>query len=82
MDKVWISHPQIDGGARKVPVSASALWQYQRAGWDLTDPPPPRPPRRLAGKATKTSEAPTVAGTSALPETPPRGRRSTTKGDE
>lgn len=84
MDKVWMSHPRIDDGKRKIEVSRSALRHYQRAGWAETDPPPPPTPRRQArGKqAEQTTEAPATAGASALPETKsPRARRAT-RGDE
>lgn len=75
MDTVWITHPHLAG--RKVEVSRSSLSHHQRAGWQETDPPPPPPP------TPKTSEAPATAGASSLPDTKsPRGRRTTTKGDE
>ncbi len=83
MDKVWVSHPHIDDGERKIEVSRSALRHCQRAGWAETDPPPPPTPRRQASEqqAEQTSEAPATAGASALPDKSPRGRR-VPRGDE
>lgn len=84
MDTVWISHPHLEGA---VEVPASALAQHQRAGWEQTDPPLPKPPPSDPAPAPdpehpdQTSKAPAEPGTSALPQEPPRRRRASTKED-
>jgi hypothetical protein len=75
---MWVRHPNIDDGERKVEIPRSALRHYRRSGWEETDPPPPPEPRR---RPEKTSEAPAEAGASAVPDKSPRGRRAT-RGDE
>lgn len=83
METVWISHPNLDG---KTEVPAVALAQWQRGGWERTEPPPPPPlPEPDPGpddNPPTTSEAPATAGASALQDASPSRRRATTRGDE
>jgi hypothetical protein len=77
VDKIWMTHPHLEG--RKVQVPAASFQQRRRAGWEETDPPPPEPPAHQR----ETHEAPVkTAGASSLPESKPasespKGRRST-----
>lgn len=93
IEKVWVRHPRIDDGERRIEVPKEGLPHYSHAGWELTDAPPDPPPSDPKAPAetgassseppgdpdSKQTEAPETPGLSHVPEKTPRDRRASTK---